>query len=91
MQLVNLFNIKKLVYNPQKIFLLAVSAMIILYQRFISIFFPPCCRFYPSCSTYSLQAIQQYGYKGFFYIFLRIIRCHPLCKGGFDPLPKKNG
>jgi hypothetical protein len=45
------------------------------------------CRFRPTCSEYAYQAIQKYGIlKGCFLGFKRIIRCHPLTKGGYDPL-----
>ena len=45
------------------------------------------CRFYPTCSDYAAQAIDKYGvFKGSLLAFKRIIRCHPLAKGGFDPL-----
>ncbi|MCD6194674.1 membrane protein insertion efficiency factor YidD [bacterium] len=44
------------------------------------------CRFYPSCSEYSYQAIEKYGFKGFFLGVKRVLRCHPFAKGGYDPL-----
>lgn len=45
------------------------------------------CRFYPTCSEYTYQAIEKYGIaKGFFLGLKRIVRCHPWNKGGFDPL-----
>ncbi|MDR0852013.1 MAG: membrane protein insertion efficiency factor YidD [Clostridiales Family XIII bacterium] len=58
------------------------------YQRFISPFFPPTCRFYPTCSTYFLQALRKYGFfKGCRLGIVRILKCHPLHPGGYDPLP----
>lgn len=58
------------------------------YQRFISPFFPPSCRFYPTCSTYSIQAIEKHGaLKGSLMAIARISRCHPLTEGGRDPVP----
>ena len=58
------------------------------YRRFISPLFPPCCRFYPTCSTYAMQAIEKYGAaKGWWLAFKRIIRCHPFNDGGYDPVP----
>ena len=58
------------------------------YRRFISPLFPPCCRFYPTCSTYAMQAIEKYGAaKGGWLAFKRIIRCHPFNDGGYDPVP----
>ena len=63
-------------------------ALIKFYQKAIS---PrkstPCCRFYPTCSEYSLQAIEKYGViKGGGKALWRILRCNPLCRGGYDPL-----
>lgn len=51
----------------------------------------PCCRFYPSCSTYALSAIDEYGVlKGIYLSCRRLLRCHPWCEGGYDPvLPNK--
>jgi putative membrane protein insertion efficiency factor len=44
------------------------------------------CRFYPSCSEYTYQAVEKYGaLKGLIKGFKRIIRCHPLSRGGYDP------
>ncbi len=58
------------------------------YQRFISPAFPPSCRFYPSCSEYTYQAIDKYGaFRGGWMGFRRILRCHPWNPGGFDPVP----
>lgn len=46
------------------------------------------CRFYPSCSHYSIQAFQKYGVrKGFFLSIRRILRCNPWNIGGYDPVP----
>lgn len=57
------------------------------YQRFISPLFPPTCRFYPTCSTYFIQAVEKYGViKGGFLGIKRILKCHPFHPGGYDPL-----
>ena len=49
---------------------------------------PPTCRFYPTCSQYALQALEKYGaFKGGWLAFRRILRCNPLHKGGYDPVP----
>jgi len=62
--------------------------LIKIYQIAISPLFPPSCRFYPTCSTYSYQAISKYGpFKGGFLSLKRILRCHPRNPGGFDPVP----
>jgi len=57
------------------------------YQKFISPFFPQSCRFYPTCSTYFIQALEKYGFfKGSFLGIRRLLRCHPFNPGGYDPL-----
>lgn len=57
------------------------------YQGAISPLFPPTCRFIPTCSQYAVQAIDQYGaLRGGFIALRRILRCHPFCKGGYDPV-----
>jgi putative membrane protein insertion efficiency factor len=59
-----------------------------LYQNTLSLAFPPSCRFYPSCSQYTLEAIVKYGaWKGTFLGARRILRCHPFHPGGYDPVP----
>nr|WP_205761732.1 membrane protein insertion efficiency factor YidD [Longimicrobium terrae] len=58
------------------------------YQKGISPLTPPSCRFYPTCSQYGLEAMQRYGAaRGGWLLVRRLARCHPLCKGGFDPVP----
>ena len=60
------------------------------YQVLISSWTPPRCRFYPSCSQYTLQAIESYGpAKGIWLGLRRLSRCHPWNEGGYDPLPEK--
>lgn len=60
--------------------------LIKIYQK-VSRFTPRVCRFYPSCSEYTKQAIDKYGFlKGVRVGFLRIIRCHPFNPGGYDPV-----
>lgn len=50
----------------------------------------PTCRFHPTCSEYALEAIQRHGALcGGALALWRILRCNPLCKGGFDPVPEK--
>ncbi len=59
-----------------------------LYQRWISRFTPAMCRFRPTCSQYALDAIRLHGiFKGSTLALWRILRCNPLCKGGWDPVP----
>ena len=59
------------------------------YRRFISPMKKPCCRFYPTCSQYALEAITKYGaLKGGYLAVRRILRCHPFYKGDLnDPVP----
>jgi putative membrane protein insertion efficiency factor len=57
------------------------------YRRFVSPMLPPSCRFTPSCSLYTLQAIEKYGLlRGGVMGARRVLRCHPFSKGGFDPV-----
>jgi len=58
------------------------------YQRVISPLFPPHCRFYPTCSSYAVEAIQKHGpIRGLWLALVRILKCHPLHPGGYDPVP----
>ncbi|HKL74924.1 MAG TPA: membrane protein insertion efficiency factor YidD [Halanaerobiales bacterium] len=62
-------------------------ALITFYQKAISPWTPKSCRFQPTCSTYSKQAIKKYGlFKGSWIGLKRILRCHPFNPGGYDPL-----
>jgi hypothetical protein len=57
------------------------------YQLFISPLLPPACRFFPSCSDYSIEAIKKYGsLKGSWLALKRIFRCNPMWEGGYDPV-----
>ena len=59
-----------------------------LYQILISPFLGPSCRFNPTCSQYSIEAIQKYGpIKGSWLSIKRINKCHPWGKSGHDPVP----
>ena len=58
------------------------------YQLVLSPFFVQQCRFYPTCSQYSVEAIQKHGaLLGSYYTIRRLLRCHPWCEGGHDPIP----
>jgi putative membrane protein insertion efficiency factor len=62
-------------------------ALIRAYQILISPILPRCCRFYPTCSEYTLTAIRQYGSaRGLFLGMRRLMRCHPFHPGGYDPV-----
>jgi putative membrane protein insertion efficiency factor len=66
----------------------ALVLLITGYQRLISPLLPRSCRFYPSCSTYAIEAIQRHGpLRGLALAGRRILRCHPLHPGGYDPVP----
>ncbi|ABA90379.1 protein of unknown function DUF37 [Syntrophotalea carbinolica DSM 2380] len=61
--------------------------LIIAYQRYISPFTAPSCRFYPSCSEYARQSLIKYGLiKGVVKTCGRLCRCHPFHPGGYDPV-----
>ncbi len=58
------------------------------YQKCISPMLPKSCRFYPTCSQYTYEAIEKYGVnKGIYLGVKRILKCHPFHPGGYDPLP----
>lgn len=64
-----------------------LQALIRLYQA-ASRFWPKTCRFYPTCSTYMHQSLEQHGVaRGLWLGLLRLLRCHPLNRGGVDPVP----
>jgi uncharacterized protein len=65
----------------------ASIGLIQIYRRYLSPMLPPSCRYTPSCSLYTLQAIEKYGVvKGVSMGVLRVLRCHPFARGGFDPV-----
>ncbi len=67
----------------RKVFLVLIR----LYQYLLSPLFPPNCRFYPTCSEYSYQSIKKHGIiGGIYYTILRLLKCHPFNKGGYDPV-----
>ncbi|MGN0196749.1 MAG: membrane protein insertion efficiency factor YidD [Candidatus Gastranaerophilaceae bacterium] len=65
-----------------------LALLIIKIYQFFSKYTPRTCRFYPTCSEYTRQAIVKYGFwKGGWLGLKRICRCHPLNEGGYDPVP----
>lgn len=67
-----------------------VHVLIVLirsYQEISSVIIPHSCRFYPTCSNYAIMALKEYGaLKGLARIVLRLLKCSPLSKGGYDPV-----
>ena len=64
--------------------------LIRLYQKWISPLKPPCCRFYPTCSAYAIEAFRKRGFfVGFGLSLWRILRCNPFGRPGLDPVPEK--
>jgi len=58
-----------------------------IYNKYLSRLIPPSCRYFPTCSIYAVEAIEKFGiFKGGFIAVLRILRCHPFSKGGYDPV-----
>ncbi|MGQ9708018.1 MAG: membrane protein insertion efficiency factor YidD [bacterium] len=63
--------------------------LIRLYQYTLGTVLPNSCRFTPTCSQYALQAICRHGFaKGTIFALRRVLRCHPLSVGGYDPVPE---
>lgn len=61
------------------------------YQRFVSPLRPPTCRYYPSCSSYAVTAIDRYGpLRGAWMAAARLLRCHPWAAGGVDHVPDRD-
>ena len=70
--------------SPQPVLLFALRA----YKRWISPWLPPACRFYPTCSQYTLEAVERHGVmRGLWLGARRISKCHPFHAGGYDPVP----
>lgn len=58
-----------------------------VYKAAVSPFLPPACRFEPTCSEYTTEAVEKYGVlKGTWMGLKRLLRCQPFCKGGHDPV-----
>jgi putative membrane protein insertion efficiency factor len=64
-----------------------VVGLLKLYRMLVSPYVPTACRFYPSCSSYMIEAIEKKGiFRGVLYGLLRILKCNPFHPGGFDPV-----
>lgn len=67
-----------------------VLFLVILYKKYISPYFWGSCKFYPSCSDYFGESVENFGVlRGSLYGFMRLLRCNPFSKGGFDPVKKE--
>jgi putative membrane protein insertion efficiency factor len=76
--------IKHLLDLPRQALLLLVRA----YRLLLSPSLGSACRFEPTCSAYALQSLERHGAMGGSYLTLRrLVRCHPWCDGGHDPVP----
>ena len=68
-----------------------IILLIRIYQLTLSILLGPCCRFYPSCSAYCIEAVRVHGCaRGLWLGIRRIARCHPFHDGGLDPVPRSD-
>ncbi|EFM09907.1 protein of unknown function DUF37 [Paenibacillus curdlanolyticus YK9] len=66
-----------------------LQAPVRFYRRAISPLKPPSCRYYPTCSSYALEALEKHGAaRGSWLAVKRICRCHPFHTGGYDPVPE---
>ncbi len=66
----------------------ALIGVIRLYQRLLSPYLPPSCRYVPTCSEYAVEAIRRYGvWRGGWMALRRLSRCHPWGGSGYDPVP----
>ncbi|MEO8514979.1 MAG: membrane protein insertion efficiency factor YidD [Ignavibacteria bacterium] len=72
--------------NPKYLLILLIR----FYRYFISPLFPPSCRHTPTCSQYAIEALDKRGlFMGTYLAAVRILKCNPFFKGGFDPVPEK--
>lgn len=61
-----------------------------MYRMTLSKLKPPCCRFFPTCSAYGIEALKRFGtVKGGYLTIKRIVRCNPFSAGGYDPVPEE--
>ena len=61
-----------------------------IYKTLISPLFPAACRYVPSCSEYAAEAVARHGFLlGTALAFWRVLRCNPMARGGYDPVPQR--
>ena len=71
----------------KKIFLPIILFIILIYQKLLSPLTPPSCKFSPTCSNYAVGAFKKHSLlKAFNLVLIRILKCHPWSKGGYDPV-----
>ena len=76
------------ILSLKKILIFPFVLLVRFYQGAISPFTPAVCRFEPTCSHYTVEALQKYGlFKGGWLSIKRIVSCHPWGKSGYDPVP----
>lgn len=69
---------------------MVLKGLVKVYQYAISPYLPASCRYYPTCSSYALQALDKHGpVKGLFLTLGRLSRCHPFGGQGYDPVPEE--
>lgn len=79
---------RSILNHISRILVWLLSLPIVFYQRCISPFTPPSCRFMPTCSEYACQALKKHGpIKGLALAIWRILRCNPWGGSGYDPVP----
>lgn len=83
--------LRSTIYKGQLIVRKIFIVPIIIYRYLISPIIGPRCRFYPSCSSYAIDAIIRFGILyGIFLTIKRLLKCHPYHQGGIDPVPEIN-
>ncbi|WP_456267278.1 membrane protein insertion efficiency factor YidD [Kushneria sp. AK178] len=82
--------LRQLLRGLKKALAMVLIALVRVYQYGISPLIGPRCRFWPTCSNYAIEAIQRHGaVRGGWLALRRLLRCHPFCAGGVDPVPEK--
>ena len=79
-------------WSPSRALSRGVIYLIEIYRNMISPFRPPACRFTPTCSQYAVDALSEYGLaRGGWLAMLRLLKCGPWHRGGWDPIPECRG